>query len=916
MRHSDSDGSASSQPPAATSAAPAPSATPPGLAPSVKADAPALSAQEAAASQPAGPETAAVDDAVAGPDEEPGRDDAGRAAAGLQPAQGPAAQGPAVQPPAAQAPAAQDSATHVVQAGRARGMSSLAGLLAPVSRGWRRIRPAHRVPAAAAGAAMGARPAGEAAAGVLARVTVIPAVLVVAWLLPGLPLLLGGGFLPVPMLLISVPLAAALIMTGLREVPAELARPAPAGRRQARSWTTWFGLLGTVAVVGGLIAWQLRYSSESVIVLRDAGTYLQAAYWIAQHGQLPISQQLAAFGGAHPGMSFASIGFLSRGTSIYPAVTSGMPMLLAAGFWADGVSGAAAVGPILGGLAALSFAGLVARLVGPQWAPAGALILGLSLPQQYLGRSTLSETALQVLLFGGLCLLADALLVRPALGVGSKALASGPGGADPRGWLRAGGGWLATGRRFATPARWNAWLTPERALAGLAGLCIGFSLLVSLDGLIYLLPVIPFAALLLFARRTQGIPFLAGAVIGVGYGAVGAFFLSRPFVDSVGGSVGVGAVAAAWLAALSVVAGQLCRLASVRRFVPRLLGRIPLRWLPEFGALLAAAALIGFAVRPYVQIARGHPSPAVSAFIAGLQRLQGLPVDPTRLYSEQTLYWVIWYIGLPTVLLGGAGLVLVVRQNLRALLTWRDPASAWRIWGLPLAIICAGSLIVLWRPDIVPDQPWASRRLVVIVLPGLIICALWAASWLSLRARSRGATPATAAVVGLFCAAAMLVPTVATTFGLGISHSGTAGGLRPVAQGMALQRTGAGESTAVASLCAQIPRKASVIILSAATASQFSQVVRGMCGVPVTAMAGQPATAVQTVVAAISTAGRRPVLLASSALAFAGYGGSPVRVLDLVTTGDPHELTQLPTAPVPLRFTIWMTLPPGSGFGT
>ena len=29
-----------------------------------------------------------------------------------------------------------------------------------------------------------------------------------------------------------------------------------------------------------------------------------------------------------------------------------------------------------------------------------------------------------------------------------------------------------------------------------------------------------------------------------------------------------------------------------------------------------------------------------------------------------------------------------------------------------------------------PDQPWASRRLVPVVLPGLILCAMWAAAWL------------------------------------------------------------------------------------------------------------------------------------------------------------------------------------------
>ena len=46
------------------------------------------------------------------------------------------------------------------------------------------------------------------------------------------------------------------------------------------------------------------------------------------------------------------------------------------------------MGALLGGLAVLSFAGLVARLVGPQWAPAGALVLGIATTFIALGVGT------------------------------------------------------------------------------------------------------------------------------------------------------------------------------------------------------------------------------------------------------------------------------------------------------------------------------------------------------------------------------------------------------------------------------------------------------------------------------------------------------------------------------------------------
>jgi hypothetical protein len=886
-----------------------------------------------------------------------------------------------------QAPGAAPSAEALAAASGRRVMriaEPLRRALASPARQLRRLRPTGGAPstapkaAARQAAAADSRAQSVEVAGVLfARLTVLPAVLIVAWLIPGLPLLLAGDLLPVPMLLISVPLAVALAVNGLRVVPARWPRLLSGGRQVEPGWATWFGLLATVAIVAGLTAWQLSERSEALIVLRGAGTYLQAGYWIAQHGSLPIPELVKYFGGAHPGVSFTSTGFLSRGGSLYPAVTPGLPLLLAGGFWVHGTAGATAMAPVLGGLAALSFAGLVARLVGPQWAPAGALVLGLSLPQQYIGRTTLSESTLQIMLFGGLCLLGDSVALRgfgaaaarravaavratvrpaaPALAAEAAGSATAaatspaapspaapspaaprpatPGSADAAGSADSAesettavlpapltdrstlAGRLASVRGAIAPARWAVSLTPQRQLAVLAGLSLGFGLLISLDALVYLLALIPFCCALFAGRRPQAWAFPAGWVLGVCYGLLGCYLLDRPFLDSVGQTVLLSGVVAIWLIALSIVVMQLTRIARVRRVVPARLAQRPLRWLPEAGAAIGLAALIGLAIRPYVQTVHGHPSRAEYFFIEALQRAQGLPVDPTRLYSEQTLYWTVWYIGLPTVLLGAFGVALVLRRCLRALLTWRDPKWVWREWSLPLAIFCVGSAVSLWIPDIDPDQPWASRRLIVTVIPGLILCALWASSWLARRARDRGARAATASVAGLACVAAMLVPTVSTTFGLGLSHSGTSGGLTPVAQGLALSRTGAGEINAVADLCSQLPGNASVVIVGEPTAEEFMQVIRGMCGVPVAWMSGRSVTAVDGVVGSISRAGRRPLLLAARKAQLAAFGGTPIRVLDLATAQDPHQLTQLPTAPKQVRYQIWLTAPSATGVG-
>ncbi|HSR83813.1 MAG TPA: hypothetical protein VLM11_06480 [Streptosporangiaceae bacterium] len=737
---------------------------------------------------------------------------------------------------------------------------------------------------------------------VFARLTVLPAVLIVSWLIPGVLLVLAGNLLPIPMVLISVSVATVLTVNGLRVVPASWPRLLSTARAAEPGWLTWFGLLATVVVVAALTAWQLSESSAAVIVARDQGTYFQTGYWIAQQGSLPIPQTLSAFGTVHSGLNFASTGFLVRGTAIYPGVLPGLPLLLAGGFWVHGFAGAQAIGPVLGGLAMLAFAGLIGRLVGPQWAPAGALILGLCLPQQFAGRTSLAETALQIMLFSGLCLVADSVALRGSDPVPAADLADPPEARTARARL-------AVAWQLAAPSRWATGPVRQRGLAVLAGLVLSFALTISLESLVCLLPVIPFAAALVIGRRPQAAPFLSGLVVGLFFGVLSLYVLDRPLLDASGQTVALAGVTALWLVALSVVVFQLARVPWVRRVVPRAVASWPLRWLPEVGALLVVAALVWFTIRPYVQKVHGQPSPAMQAMIRALQRIQDLPIDPTRTYAEQTLYWVIWYIGLPTVLLGGLGLAVVVRRCLRALLTWRDPTGVWRSWGLPLAMICAGSVVVLWAPDIVPDQPWASRRLIFIAIPGFIAFGLWAADWLGRRAIDRGARPVTATIVGLFCVAAMLVPTAATTFGFGLSHVGRSGGLKPVAKGLALTRSGAGESAAVRQLCRSMPGNAAVIIVDPTTALEFAQVIRGMCDLPVASVATGPNSPVQSVIRSIAATGRRPVLVAASAGELLGFGGTPVRLLDLATTEEPHDLIHLPTALQRVRYQVWATAP-------
>jgi hypothetical protein len=216
---------------------------------------------------------------------------------------------------------------------------------------------------------------------------------------------------------------------------------------------------------------------------------------------------------------------------------------------------------------------------------------------------------------------------------------------------------------------------------------------------------------------------------------------------------------------------------------------------------------------------------------------------------------------------------------------------------------------VLWRPAISPDQPWASRRLVPFVLPGLILAAIWASAWLRELTGRHGRAGFTAGAVASCCVASLLIPATLTNLDLGFTRGASGPGRHLSARGMAFRRTGAGELTAAGRLCTAIGPDASVVILDSLTAGQFAQVARGMCDTPTAVLDHPTAAAVGAAVSGIQRAGRRPVLLAGDAAELTPYGGGPRQVVSLATTQEARDLTGPPASTWPARFTVWMSNP-------
>ena len=191
----------------------------------------------------------------------------------------------------------------------------------------------------------------------------------------------------------------------------------------------------------------------------------------------------------------------------------------------------------------------------------------------------------------------------------------------------------------------------------------------------------------------------------MGYGLADGYLLSRPYLDREAPSLRPLALIAAAVVLLTLagmVAARRCAAARGRAALARLRAwRTVPHWLPIAAAAATVAIFAVFALRPLVPAKAGH-------------------------CEQNSLYWVIWYIGLPAVLLGAFGLASLARLCARVLLTWTDPGAEARTWALPLLAALWVIVTVLWRPAISSDQPWASSRLVPFVLPGLILGAVWA----------------------------------------------------------------------------------------------------------------------------------------------------------------------------------------------
>ena len=433
-----------------------------------------------------------------------------------------------------------------------------------------------------------------------------------------------------------------------------------------------------VLVIAGVVVWAclgMAYSAQHVFTDRDPATYAMAGAWLVENETVAIDMPDPLQG--LPGATVSSAGFdrlrESNESVIYPQGVHLLPTLLGLGGRIVGVEGMLMLNVLFGATAILAVYGFGRMLVRPRWATVVSAAFAATLPLIYFSRDTYTEPLTATFVFGALALL------------------------------------------------WAAQVSKRPALWFLAGLVAGASVLVRIDGYLILIGLAVFLAIYMVlakqgerkqAGRNAGLMAAGMALTGL-LGWLDVAWLSPVYYSSLGEDVllqiaAIGAVVAVGIVmtVLGWKTGLLRRLDAVTR-----------RWRGPAAAILVLLVVGALASRPlwyvsYVDEPR--------EYITIQQVAAGHPVEP-RNYTEQSVNWVVWYVGPFIAVLGAAGLAIASYRAMRR-------RNLLLIASLVVVFI---SFFYLVRPGIAVDQVWAARRFLPVLIPGLAVFAAVALERLS-----------------------------------------------------------------------------------------------------------------------------------------------------------------------------------------
>jgi len=426
--------------------------------------------------------------------------------------------------------------------------------------------------------------------------------------------------------------------------------------------------------LGAAACWLLWIGSRAgipIILNRDPGGYLASALWLKHDGGLQVNVSSHPFFGVD-GVTFVGpASYLMNGNIVEFQFEHGASVLIALATDIFGLRYGAAFGWLMI-LVGLYCVFRISRELGVGWPIAASLtaVLAVSVPVLYIARSTYSEPYVF-----GLLMTAGLVVVR----------------------MRGG---------------------PTLGGVTVVGFLVGATCLFRVDGLLYVAALA--GAIVVVPRRKlsslQRLVCLAALGPGLTIGSIDHWYFTGNYATDLKNSY--------WplliLCSVCLLAALLSSAPVSMKFSRLKLVRQRLREQSRYvGAAIAVGAffILWFAYfwRPSILVSRGGrpgllPSQSLTA---GLQEREGDVVDSARDYSELSLQYLTWYLGLMVTLGSILGVCILAYQAVN-----RRHAI------FPAVIACLIAVpVYLIRLRIFPDQPWATRRLVPFVIPITVLAA-------------------------------------------------------------------------------------------------------------------------------------------------------------------------------------------------
>lgn len=577
------------------------------------------------------------------------------------------------------------------------------------------------------------------------------------------------------------------------------------GLDEAVSERAWRVDLAALVVALGFAGFTGAMSGQDLDVVRDPGVYSVTAKWLTDHPDLSIDTEARLFG-ADPGLTYPSAGFgpTTEPDHVYAQGAHVVPAVLAVVGSLAGDGLMYRTNALVAGFGLLAMYGLGRRLVGRECALVAMTLVACTLPLTAFSRDAYTEPYSMLLVLGGLALLARARSV------------------------------------------------PSYAVAGLV---LGSSCLARIDA--YL--VLPFVAAYLGlrlavlddrpARAREALAVSAAAAVPAFLGWRDLATLAPGYYRDLHGQFT--SLMLLLVAALVGVAVLVAAAPLVRRLDPS-------RLATPAAALIGALGLF-LAARPVFYTSHGITDVPQQKAIEALQLTEKVALDGTRSYAEQSVTWQAWYLGPVLAAAALVGVALLVRRALRE----RDLLAA------PfLLVLLATSALYLVNPSITPDQVWAMRRYVPVVMPGAALAGVWAL-WLGLQRVPYRRTGLAVTAFALLAPLAFLAEPLVRRVELG------------------------GQLDEVERVCAALPDDAAVVV-TGVFADRYPMTVRTFCHVP--------------------TVAAREVAPGRLAVAVQALGDRPLYVVaadDTLLASLPTEVPPTPLSTIKVRhWTRVLTTPP------